>query len=259
MTALVQVRDGTALASSIDVALSFEKQHRNVMRSIRTLVEQCSDLALNFERMVQQIAIGDGAQRDSHYYVMDRKGFTLLAMGFTGPRALEWKIAYIDAFDRMETALRATVEDDQPDDELLPSAKSLGDLRFVDRLKYEPPTIQLAYVREMRMARGRPGAIVAMRDLGWEDEEDGAPEKLLAASNPVIKQVLQWVQDRTVPEPGHRSRTMTMYNDFVRWCGGLQMEVLSLTAFGRSLSSLGYPSRRSNTTYRDGLKLRQPN
>lgn len=259
MLAHVEVREGMARASSLAVAQSFAKQHRDVMRSVRKLLEQCPELARNFARMLQQIETGQTARRDSHYYEMDRKGFTLLAMGFTGPKALEWKIAYIDAFDRMEAALRATIDDEQPDDDLLPPAKSLGDLTFVDRLRYEPPNIQLAYVREMRMARGRPGAIVAMRDLGWEGEEDGAPEKLLAASNPVIKQVLQWVQDRTQPEPGNRVRTMSMYNDFVRWCGGLQMEVLSLTAFGRSLSSLGYPSRRSNATYRDGLKLRQPN
>jgi hypothetical protein len=178
-------------------------------------------------------------------------------MGFTGPRALEWKIAYIDAFDRMELALRAT-NDPGSKDQKLPTVTALGDMRFVDRLRYEPPTIQLAYVREMRMAHGRPGAIVAMRDLGWEEDDDRATETLLAASNPVIKQVLHWLQDRTVSEPGQRIRTMVLYNDFTRWCAGLSLEVLSMTAFSRSLNSLGYASRRANVTYRMGIKLRQP-
>ena len=254
--ASVHVSGDSVRASSIDVARSFDKRHADVLRSISALAKARPDLERNFALMVHQVAIGSGTTRSSHYYEMDRKGFALLAMGFTGPKALDWKIAYIDAFDRMEAALCATGVDGESDDDLLPPARALADLSFVDRLKYEPPNIQLAYVREMRMARGRTGAIAAMRDLGWEDEDDGAPAALLAASNPVIRQVLQWVQDRTMPHPGHRMRTMALYNDFVRYCSGLQMEVLSLTAFGRSLGALGYPSRRSNTTYRDGLKLK---
>lgn len=39
-------------------------------------------------------------------YLMNRDGFTLLAMGFTGKAALEWKLKYIDAFDRMETFIQ---------------------------------------------------------------------------------------------------------------------------------------------------------
>ena len=42
---------------------------------------------------------------------MDRKGFVLLAMGFTGEKALQFKIAYIDAFDRMEEELRNSTAD----------------------------------------------------------------------------------------------------------------------------------------------------
>lgn len=257
MSALVQVRGDAVLASSLDVAQSFGKQHQHVMRSIRTLVDQAHDLASNFGRMIVQVETGKSARRDSHYYEMDRKGFTLLAMGFTGPKALEWKIAYIDAFDRMEAALR-TAENDDEEEDMLPVVRPVAEsgMAFVERMKFEPPNIQLAYVREMRMARGRPGAIMAMRELGWEQAEDTGPEQVMAASNPVIRQVLQWVQDRTMAAPGNRIRTMTMYNDFVRWCADLGAEVLSLPAFGRSLGALGYPSRRSNATYRDGLKLR---
>ena len=37
---------------------------------------------------------------------MTRDGFTLLAMGFTGKKALEWKIRYIQAFNEMERKLK---------------------------------------------------------------------------------------------------------------------------------------------------------
>jgi Rha family phage regulatory protein len=257
VSALVQVRGDAVLASSLDVARSFDKRHADVLRSVVTLLKSCPDLERNFALMIDSFEAGKGSTRQRHCYEMDRKGFTLLAMGFTGPKALEWKIAYIDAFDRMEAALRAAVNDDEEED-MLPAVRPAADsgMAFVERMKFEPPNIQLAYVREMRMARGRPGAIMAMRELGWEQAEDTGPEQVMAASNPVIRQVLQWVQDRTMAAPGNRIRTMTMYNDFVRWCADLGAEVLSLPAFGRSLGALGYPSRRSNATYRDGLKLR---
>lgn len=38
-------------------------------------------------------------------FEMDRDGFVLLAMGFDGDKALEWKIKYINAFNQMERML----------------------------------------------------------------------------------------------------------------------------------------------------------
>jgi Rha family phage regulatory protein len=258
MSALVQVRGDAVMASSADVARSFEKRHSHVLRSIAMLVKAHADLQPNFGRMVKQVEIGSGSKRDSHYYEMDRKGFTLLAMGFTGPKALEWKIAYIDAFDRMEAALRSAVNDDEMDDDILPPARPASDaaLPFVERLKFEPPNIQIAFVREMRMARGRPGAIMAMRELGWEQADAGDPAQLMAASDPVTRIVLDWVRQRTDLAPGHRIRTMVLYHDFVRWCAASAIEVLTVKSMSMALERLGYPSRRSDVTYKMGLKLK---
>ena len=38
---------------------------------------------------------------------MNRDGFSLLFMGFTGKKALEWKLKYIDAFNKMEEKLKS--------------------------------------------------------------------------------------------------------------------------------------------------------
>lgn len=105
MSALVEVRDGTARAASTVIADRFGKRHGDVIRAVRSLVKATPDLERNFALMIQQVATGKGAARSSQYYEMDRKGFVLLVMGFTGPKAMEWKIAFYDAFDRMEAAL----------------------------------------------------------------------------------------------------------------------------------------------------------
>ena len=39
-------------------------------------------------------------------YLMNRDGFSLLVMGFTGKTALEWKLQYIRAFNQMEKVIR---------------------------------------------------------------------------------------------------------------------------------------------------------
>ena len=44
--------------------------------------------------------------RNQKIYLMNRDGFSLLCMGFTGKKALEWKLKYIDAFNKMEETLK---------------------------------------------------------------------------------------------------------------------------------------------------------
>lgn len=103
---IVHVVDGEVLADSRDVAAFFGKEHRNVLRDIDTLIQFEPQLGLlKFEQGSYTLpATGDQQHR---CYRMTRDGFSLIAMGFTGPRALKWKLRYIDAFNAMEAELRA--------------------------------------------------------------------------------------------------------------------------------------------------------
>mgnify|MGYP001091314059 FL=1 len=97
------------VTSSRIVAEYFGKQHHHVVRDIRTLISQKPDLErnANFGECSETINLANGATRKVPAYWMDRKGFCLLAMGFTGAKALEFKCAFYDQFERMEEALRA--------------------------------------------------------------------------------------------------------------------------------------------------------
>ena len=85
-----------------DVAETFWKEHKNVLRDIRGL--GCSDEfnRLNFE----PISYTDAMNRKQEAMVMTRDGFTLLVMGYTGELAMKFKEGYIKQFNAMETALR---------------------------------------------------------------------------------------------------------------------------------------------------------
>lgn len=100
---------GQPTTSSIDVARHFGKRHDNVMRAIEKIRVECADLKSEVsgfnEHNFAPVDYTDATGRSLPAYVMTRDGFTLLAMGFTGKRALAFKLAYIDAFNRMEAAL----------------------------------------------------------------------------------------------------------------------------------------------------------
>lgn len=99
---VIRVENNKMLVTSLQVAKDFGKEHKNVLRDIESLKD-----VLNFEPMFHLINISDTYGRDRKAYLINRDGFTLLAMGFTGKDALEWKLKYIRAFNEMEEKLNS--------------------------------------------------------------------------------------------------------------------------------------------------------
>lgn len=89
------------VVSSRDIARVFEKEHKNVLRDIQNLKCPESFNALNFEPVTYEDTKGEMRPE----YLITRDGFTLLVMGFTGDKAMQWKIKYIEAFNAMEREL----------------------------------------------------------------------------------------------------------------------------------------------------------
>ena len=91
-----------AVVSSLDIAETFGKEHKNVLKDIREL--NCSDefRLLNFE---QSNYLNEQNHKQPLYY-LTRDGFTILAMGYTGEKAMRFKEAYIKQFNAMERALQ---------------------------------------------------------------------------------------------------------------------------------------------------------
>ena len=103
-TTLVFIKNDTPLTTSRTVAEQFDKQHQHVMRDIRDIISQVEDES-KIGRMFHETTYADKYGRQKPMYTMTRDGFSLLAMGFTGKKALEFKLKFIDAFNRMEQAL----------------------------------------------------------------------------------------------------------------------------------------------------------
>jgi Rha family phage regulatory protein len=102
----VRIIDGKAMVPSRIVADVFRKRHADVIRAIESLQVPDTFKKRNFAllEIPRQNAIGKTTVDKA--YNMTRDGFTILAMGFTGQRAMEFKLAYIEAFNAMELTLR---------------------------------------------------------------------------------------------------------------------------------------------------------
>lgn len=96
-------RDGNVLVSSRIVAEDFKKAHDKVCRDIDNLKTQSP--ILEVEKYFIESSYKSDRGRTYKEYLMNRDGFSLLVMGFTGKEALQWKLKYIEAFNRMEEEL----------------------------------------------------------------------------------------------------------------------------------------------------------
>lgn len=103
---IVFEKDGVPMASSRMVAEVFEKRHDNVLRAIDVLRTEMADVGSSelSGLFTEGATYNDKARKDVRFFLMTRDGFSLLAMGFTGKRALEFKLGFIKAFNDMETA-----------------------------------------------------------------------------------------------------------------------------------------------------------
>lgn len=133
---LLQVENGNILTTSLLVAEKFNKDHKNVIQKIEALIieiedglklsspnddgsevdaklrspnnENLTDVKLRPLDLFKKSTYVNSQNKTQPMYRMNRDGFSLLAMGFTGKEALKWKLKYIEAFNAMEEMLCST-------------------------------------------------------------------------------------------------------------------------------------------------------
>lgn len=97
---ILSTQNGEPVVSSRQIAESFGKEHKHVLDAVKNLVAENSAAKSMFH-------LSSFENRGKKYpmYLMNRDGFSLLAMGFTGKEAVQWKLKYIAAFNAMEKQL----------------------------------------------------------------------------------------------------------------------------------------------------------
>lgn len=99
---VVLEKDGVPVTTSKAVADQFDKRHADILRAIEDLKPHLTTqfCVANFFKSEYE-----SRGKSYPYYIMTKDGFTMLVMGFTGAKAIQFKEAYITAFNQMQRAL----------------------------------------------------------------------------------------------------------------------------------------------------------
>ena len=104
---VVQIVNNKPVVSSRQIAEKFEKEHFNVMRDIENIIGGVLKIEDTPDQMFFKTTyIHEQNGQKYPMYLMNRDGFSLLVMGFTGEKALDWKLKFIKAFNAMEAKLK---------------------------------------------------------------------------------------------------------------------------------------------------------
>lgn len=104
----IMTRDEKVVVNSRIIAGKFSKRHDQVLRDIENLIEGLHKIedTLITDYFIKSSYVHEQNNQSYKEYLMTRDGFSLLVMGFTGKKALQWKLKYIEAFNKMEQFIR---------------------------------------------------------------------------------------------------------------------------------------------------------
>lgn len=182
MTDLVIMKNKQAVTSSLEVAKTFGKQHKHVLESIDNLVAENPTAKSMFAESTYE---NRGKQYRMVY--MNRDGFTLLAMGFNGNKALDFKLKYINAFNKMEQSLKELNQDSYMiKDPILRATKWVEEYKEKQKLVEENKQLQVPALLGTAVSASKDSITV------------GNFAKVLKQSNIEIGQnrLFKWLRDK---------------------------------------------------------------
>ena len=148
------------VTTSLKVAEVFEKEHKHVLDAVRRLMRSAENSAVI--QMFQESIYLDEQGKERPMFIMNRDGFTLLAMGFNGKKALDFKVAYINAFNKMEAELKSQQT------KQLSAAESL--LQSVQLLVAHERQLSLLEQKQENMQKAMNGLFDRVNSLSFEND-----------------------------------------------------------------------------------------
>ena len=246
LTNAVAVSNGKVTTTSRKIAEVFCKPHKDVLKAIRSLEIPEEWRVRNFAQSQIERKTPTGGTVFDKIYCITKDGFTLLAMGFTGAKAMQFKIAYIEAFNAMERELQKLSKMTQPELPLSETPET-PDVAALLKMKYRGvPVIPNADLAAMLGLTTRQLAHVKSRNNIYTEGLDvfsvGIPKKLKLSI-------------RRAGFASSASRTLLWTESGVRKL--LQMLGASKTPYKPLPCSAPVPAKAPETPMIPGLALRK--
>ena len=206
---LIQVKENETVTTSLIVAEKFNKNHRDVLRKIESLVMEIEDgVILRSPLLFQKSEYITSQNKAVTMYFMNRDGFTLLAMGFTGKEALAWKLKYIEAFNEMEKKIHDSV---------------LTDNRLeIAKLLIQAPKSRIASIRAL-----------------YPEYFSTLPEvNSLEYISDINTSYRKWIEDLNITKDWIGDfPTVDIFNNYARYCIDNRLEGMGKKTFYRTLEN----------------------
>ncbi|MCL2598140.1 MAG: Rha family transcriptional regulator [Paludibacter sp.] len=103
---LVSYSNDQLVTNSLLVAQKFNKKHFHVLNAVKNLINSHEKSC----QLFVSTSYIDESGKANQLYIMNRDGFSLLVMGFTGKDALNFKLEFIEAFNKMEKQIKEAVK-----------------------------------------------------------------------------------------------------------------------------------------------------
>lgn len=243
ITNLVAIQDGKAVTSSLQVAQAFEKKHKNVIQAIENLLKEDG---LKIQPMFSEANTTDSYGRPRKIYQMNRDGFSLLAMGFTGNEALRFKLSYIEAFNRMEECLlemnRPSTLATQQWEELAKRVTAKYKIGSLDKKEESLSVLQILEQEELELS------------IDLSSFKKLINENTSSKSN----EVSVFVEEKCFVNSAQKVPAIEVYRLYVHWCVERDSNPMSNRELYKVLQSLGFNKRRGsgNITYLVGMNIK---
>lgn len=243
---LVSIQDKKVVTTSLQVAQAFEKKHKHVIEAIETKIHS-AEFSAQLEKMFQEGTYKDSSGKENKMYYMNRDGFAFIAFGFTGRKSDEFKLAYIEAFNRMEECL---VELNRP--------STLTTQQWQQLAKRVAAKYKVSSINK----KVQPLSVLQI----LEDEErelgvDLTEFKNLLSQNVESKSnaVKLFVEERCFVEARQKVKTVELYDEYLKWSVEREGELLSNREFYQTLETLGFHKRRGarNALFIHGLATKK--
>lgn len=193
----IDIVNGKPAVTSLQVALAFGKEHKNVLRDIQNTVDKCeqSFTGLNFELSEYT----DPTGRKLPMYLLSKDGLMLVTMGYVTPEAMKIKVAYIARFNEMEAQLRAGTGKPMLPEDYIAALRALADAEEEKKLALEQRDYYKrtkAEIGSRREATAMATASAAVRKADRLEDELGRGRRYRAVK------AIPWLLEEFMPSKG---------------------------------------------------------
>lgn len=228
---LIQVVNNELTTTSLLVAEKFHKNHAHVLRDIDSLINRMSEdnPISDSPKLFVRSEYSTSQNKSVPMYVMNRDGFALLAMGFTGKEALTWKLEYIKAFNKMEKLIHS-------------GAPTITDNRLeIAKLLVKAPR----------------ASIKAIKELYPEYFTPETETSVLECVSDVNTSYTKWIEDYNITaEWIGEFPTTDVYNNYMRYCTKNRLSGMGKKTFYATLElDFGLYRKQKTDKYRYFIRL----